>query len=105
MQQLQKKTNCSVTKRSDSPSNCARSDKKRKRRLVNCKYYLNLYHSDESSSEEDEGPSTKKVTKDIVFDKDYIKDATKIGVYPCKLDFTKEKMNGKNYMHTFLDTL
>lgn len=71
-----------------------KSERKRKRRLANCKYYKNKYNQSDSSDDED-GPSAKKPAKSPTFDKEYIDDANKIGIVPLKLDFGKGDAKGE----------
>lgn len=71
-----------------------KSEKKRERRLANCKYYRNKYNGGDSSDDE-EGPSHKKPAKSPMFDKEYVQDANKLGIKPVKLNFGKEDAQGK----------
>ena len=75
--------------------------RKCKRRLANCKYYRNKYHN-HSDISDDKASSAKKVTKPVIFDEEYIKDATKLGVNPSKLDFCDENMNGKQNVNILI---
>ena len=87
-----KKTVDKSTQTDSMLSTGTKSERKRDRRLANSRYYCNKYNNDYSSDED--FPSSKLATQPM-FDKQYVKDANKIGIHPCKLNFDEVLSSGK----------